>query len=86
MTDPSLPSREDKKATGTARLLAAVRGRTPARLLVGRAGTAYRTGTQLELRRDHAAAADAVQAELDLERDLGKAFVENRQERATESL
>ena len=27
---------------------------TPARLLIGRAGTAYRTSTQLQLRADHA--------------------------------
>ena len=41
-------------------LLATVRARTPARLLAGRAGVAYRTPTQLDLRRDHAAARDAV--------------------------
>jgi ethanolamine ammonia-lyase small subunit len=52
-------------------LLAAVRARTPARILVGRFGPSYRTVTQLELRRDHAAALDAVLAEVDLERDLG---------------
>jgi ethanolamine ammonia-lyase small subunit len=55
--------------------LAAVRARTPARILVGRAGPAYPTGTQLALRADHAAALDAVHAELDLERDLGQDFV-----------
>lgn len=52
-------------------LLAAVRARTPARILVGRAGPSYRTATQLELRRDHAAALDAVHAEVEMERDLG---------------
>jgi ethanolamine ammonia-lyase small subunit len=46
--------------------LAALRARTPARLVVGRAGPAYRTNTQLELREDHAAAVDAVHAELKL--------------------
>ncbi len=51
--------------------LGAVRARTPARILVGRAGPSYRTATQLELRRDHAAALDAVHAEVDMERDLG---------------
>ncbi len=56
-------------------LVRAVRERTPARLLVGRAGPAYRTATQLELRRDHAAALDAVHAELELERDFGREFV-----------
>ena len=48
---------------------------TPARLWAGRAGVSYRTGTALELRRDHAAAVDAVHAELDLVRDLGADFV-----------
>jgi ethanolamine ammonia-lyase small subunit len=45
--------------------------RTPARVLVGRAGPAYRTATWLNLRADHAAARDAVQAEVDLARDFG---------------
>jgi ethanolamine ammonia-lyase small subunit len=45
--------------------------RTPARVLVGEAGDAYRTATQLELRRDHAAARDAVRRDLDLHGDLG---------------
>jgi ethanolamine ammonia-lyase small subunit len=52
-----------------------IRARTPARLLVGRAGAAYRTGTQLELREAHAAARDAVRAELELEAAFGAAFV-----------
>jgi ethanolamine ammonia-lyase small subunit len=55
-----------------ANLLAAVRARTPARLLTGRSGAGYRTVTQLDLRRDHAAARDAVWAELDMDRDLGE--------------
>lgn len=45
--------------------------RTPARLQVGRAGTAYRTATWLQLRADHAAARDAVHADMDLLRDVG---------------
>ena len=45
--------------------------RTPARVLVGRAGPAYRTATWLQLRADHAAARDAVHAEADLARDFG---------------
>src|SRR5437667_9134572 len=57
-------------------LLQAVRARTPARILVGRAGPSYRTATQLELRQDHAAAVDAVHAELDPARDFGPDFVE----------
>jgi ethanolamine ammonia-lyase small subunit len=58
-------------------LLAAARERTPARLFAGRAGAAYRTATHLELRRDHAAARDAVQAEValaDLPADLVAQF------------
>jgi ethanolamine ammonia-lyase small subunit len=55
--------------------LADVRSRTPARILIGRAGPAYRTTTLLELRTDHAAARDAVRAELDLTRDFGAPFV-----------
>jgi ethanolamine ammonia-lyase small subunit len=57
-------------------LLQAMQARTPARILTGRAGPAYRTATQLALRQDHAAAIDAVQAELDLLRDFGQPFVE----------
>ena len=52
-----------------------IRERTPARILVGRAGAAYRTSTQLDLREAHAAARDAVRAELDLESALGAEFV-----------
>ena len=48
-------------------VLRKIRERTPARILAGRAGAAYRTSTQLELREAHAAARDAVRAELDLE-------------------
>jgi ethanolamine ammonia-lyase small subunit len=52
-----------------------IRARTPARLLVGRAGAAYRTSTLLALREAHASARDAVRAELDLQRTFGAAFV-----------
>src|SRR6202140_4954921 len=52
-----------------------VRDRTPARLLTGRSGAAYRTNTQLDLREAHAAARDAVRAELNLTSDLGDVFV-----------
>ena len=57
-------------------MLQALRTRTPARILVGRAGPAYRTATLLELRQDHAAALDAVHAELDLEKDFPREFIE----------
>jgi ethanolamine ammonia-lyase small subunit len=54
-----------------------IRARTPARILVGRAGAAYRTGTQMDLREAHAAARDAVRAELNLEKAFGIDFVRN---------
>src|SRR5579863_2568437 len=53
-----------------------IRERTPARILVGRAGAAYRTSTQLDLREAHAAARDAVRAEMDLQSAFGAEFVE----------
>src|ERR1700680_4903543 len=56
-------------------VLRKIRERTPARILVGRAGAAYRTSTQLELREAHAAARDAVRAELNLETVFGAVFV-----------
>ncbi len=56
-------------------LIKKIRARTPARVLVGRAGAAYRTGTQLDLREAHAAARDAVRDELDLNAALGADFV-----------
>jgi ethanolamine ammonia-lyase small subunit len=53
-----------------------IRARTPARVLADRAGAGYRTGTQLELREAHAAARDAVRAELDLQKDFGPEFIQ----------
>lgn len=53
-----------------------IRGRTPARILNGRAGAAYRTATQLELREAHAAARDAVRDEFNLNEILGDEFIE----------
>ncbi|HEV3385935.1 MAG TPA: ethanolamine ammonia-lyase subunit EutC [Gemmata sp.] len=50
--------------------------RTPARVLAGRSGPGYRTATLLQLREDHAAARDAVQAEVDLLRDFGAERIE----------
>ncbi len=57
-------------------LIEKIRARTPARVLADRTGAAYRTATQLQLRHDHAAARDAVQAEFNLTRDLSAEFVE----------
>jgi ethanolamine ammonia-lyase small subunit len=56
-----------------------VRARTPARILVGRAGPSYLTETQLALRRDHAAAVDAVHAEIQLETAFVAEFVKRWQ-------
>ena len=58
-------------------LMEKIRAQTPARLLSGRVGAAYRTATQLELRDAHASARDAVRCELNLERDLGTAFLKD---------
>jgi ethanolamine ammonia-lyase small subunit len=74
MSDPQLPA--VRPTTELPAALEVIRARTPARILVGRAGPSYLTATQLELRRDHAAALDAVHAELDLERDLGRDLVQ----------
>jgi ethanolamine ammonia-lyase small subunit len=70
-----MAAEEDKREDGLAlpndlaeidlsEIVRKVRARTPARLLAGRSGAAYRTNTQLELREAHAAARDAVRAEL----------------------
>jgi ethanolamine ammonia-lyase small subunit len=69
------PSSSPPVSLDASSLLAAVRARTPARILMGRAGTSYRTATLLGLRQDHAAALDAVHAEVDLQRDFGADFV-----------
>src|SRR3954468_12254725 len=57
-------------------LVRRVRAHTPARLLSGRAGAGYRTATQIELRKAHAAARDAVRTELDLKRDFGAELID----------
>jgi len=67
---------KDSLLPGWPDFIARIRARTPARVLVDRAGAAYRTPTQLELRQAHASARDAVRTELDLQRDLGPEFVE----------
>src|SRR6202453_5314233 len=68
---PALAALED-----LSEIVRKIRARTPARLLVGRAGAAYRTGTQLDLREAHAAARDAVRAELIPAKDFGSEFVQ----------
>src|SRR5216683_1710134 len=69
LAQPDLPE------TDLSEIVKKVRAQTPARLLAGRSGAAYRTNTQLELREAHAAARDAVRAELDLFTNLGDDFV-----------
>jgi ethanolamine ammonia-lyase small subunit len=49
------------------RIMPALLSATPARVVVGRAGTRYRTNTMLRFRADHAAAKDAVLSEVDAE-------------------
>src|SRR6267143_4536185 len=70
LAQPDLPE------TGLSEIVKKMRAQTPARLLAGRSGAAYRTNTQLELREAHAAARDAVRAGLDLQRDFGPAFIQ----------
>src|SRR6516164_1820835 len=70
-----MPERLPPASSESSPVLRTICARTPARILVGRAGPSYRTATQLELRRDHAAALDAVHAEVEMERDLGADLV-----------
>ena len=67
MSDPDLAAAAPPDLPA---VMQAIRARTPARILVGRVGPAYRTATALALRHDHAAAVDAVHAELELPRPL----------------
>jgi len=67
-------SGNDVEQQRAAKRLERIRAQTPARILTGRAGAAYRTATWLELRRDHAAAKDAVAREFDLAVDFGTEF------------
>jgi len=68
----------DKKALAGSwpELVRQIRVRTPARLLQGRVGAGYLTGTQLDLRAAHAAARDAVRMELDARTIFGEGFAE----------
>lgn len=66
--------REGLTSSALPDFLRKIRGRTPARILLGRSGAAYRTATQLDLREAHAAARDAVRKELDLDSAFGMEF------------
>lgn len=87
MSEPNLPMKpigadESSSSSDVSNLSDAMKliaASTPARIFVGRAGTAYRTATRLSLRQDHAAALDAVHAEVDLARDFAKDFVVQHQ-------
>lgn len=57
-----------------AALVAAIRSRTPARILLERRGGSYRTRDQIALREDHAAAVDAVWRAFDARRDWPAGF------------
>ena len=75
---PPVLSSSHSEAPPPSELIQRVRVRTPARILVERAGASYRTGTQLTLRADHAAALDAVRADLDIGCDFSLEFVKSR--------
>ena len=76
MSDTPIPMPEEDRSPTIPEWLLQLKQVTPARVLVGRAGPAYRTETYLSLKADHAAARDAVQAELDIERDFPPGFAE----------
>jgi len=70
---------ESDEAVGAAswpEIVRRIQARTPARLLVGRRGAAYPTTTQLELREAHAAARDAVCAEMDTRAIFSGSFLD----------
>lgn len=83
MSDPHSPivpsGPADPPPGDLAEMLSALRAHTPARIFVGRAGPAYRTATQLSLRQDHAAALDAVHADVTLTGDFAADLVERYQ-------
>ena len=66
---PALAAAADRQS-----LLAAIRARTPARLMLSRQGGSSSTAVQVGLRQDHAAAIDAVWRELEPETEWGAAF------------
>jgi ethanolamine ammonia-lyase small subunit len=67
--------KDESLAAAWPEIVRRVRARTPARLLEGRAGAAYRTETQMALREAHAAARDAVRAELDVQSIFAEPFL-----------
>ena len=69
--DPALTPAADADMQS---MLAAIRSRTPARLMLARQGGSYTTRVQVGLRQDHAAAMDAVWREVAPQTDWGAAF------------
>ena len=69
--DPALTPAAD---ADTQSMLAAIRSRTPARLMLARQGGSYTTRVQVGLRQDHAAAMDAVWHDVTPQTDWGAAF------------
>ncbi|MGA9940040.1 MAG: ethanolamine ammonia-lyase subunit EutC [Candidatus Acidiferrales bacterium] len=63
------------ESSGLPEIVKKIRARTPARLLAGRAGAAYRTNTQIDLREAHAAARDAVREEFNASVSFGADFM-----------
>src|SRR6266478_6618144 len=74
LPDDAKLAQPDLTDTDLSEIVKKVRAQTPARLLAGRSGAAYRTNTQLELREAHAAARDAVRTELNLFANFGQDF------------
>ena len=79
MTDPEESNEKSIVTLELKEFVRKIRARTPARLLSGRAGSSYRTQTQMDLRDAHAAARDAVRAELEPKAAFSAAFVEKWQ-------
>jgi ethanolamine ammonia-lyase small subunit len=70
-TDPAMTPAADADMQS---ILAAIRSRTPARLMLARQGGSYTTRVQVGLRQDHAAAMDAVWHDVTPQTDWGAAF------------
>jgi ethanolamine ammonia-lyase small subunit len=75
MTDDPNPLAAEFPENDLPEIVKKIRSRTPARLLAGRAGAAYRTATQIDLREAHAAARDAVREEFDPAAAFGTDFI-----------
>jgi ethanolamine ammonia-lyase small subunit len=70
-------AKNDSLDSTLSELVQKLRAQTPARLLAGRSGAAYRTSTQMQLREAHAAARDAVRTELNLMADFDEDLIRN---------